>query len=391
MPTDASLVDLAVSWLVLCTGLVMKHLELVTIFAAFVASFMLAICFGMFRPAPQTLALSLSPLAATAATSIRHTVGIIMYTAALAALALWDNEHVGSNNNGNSDSTNAVTMMASLSTIPTTSADFLALSISAGYLAFDHWYTALHGYLRKSLWRVIEDAVSLSALCTVVATWPANQLGQYRTFTTVWLVYQLVRLAVVGVPSLSTTSDIAPACDKSKLATPRRTTMAPVKPVPATTPDEQQSLWFIQGQAYDLRNFVHRHPGGREALLLGQGRQDCTALVLSYHPFSLAQVQQTLAKYRVVPISNNNGSRTSKGMVYGSSPDRFATTPTRDAFYEVLCQRVQQELQSQGLDPWNQRAANAGRVFYYTTMAMLVLASGYAHAVQVGTMHMTCQ
>ena len=46
-----------------------------------------------------------------------------------------------------------------------------------------------------------------------------------------------------------------------------------------------QDLWFIHGNGYDLKEFVERHPGGKEAILLGRGR-DCTALVESYHPFS---------------------------------------------------------------------------------------------------------
>jgi cytochrome b involved in lipid metabolism len=45
------------------------------------------------------------------------------------------------------------------------------------------------------------------------------------------------------------------------------------------------NLWLIHGQEYNLADFVHRHPGGKEAILLGQGR-DCTALFESYHSFT---------------------------------------------------------------------------------------------------------
>ena len=41
-------------------------------------------------------------------------------------------------------------------------------------------------------------------------------------------------------------------------------------------------LWYLYGKAYDFRDFVVRHPGGKQAILLGQGR-DCTALFESYH------------------------------------------------------------------------------------------------------------
>lgn len=44
-------------------------------------------------------------------------------------------------------------------------------------------------------------------------------------------------------------------------------------------------IWWIYGNGYDLSRFVERHPGGKEAILLGRGR-DCTAMFESYHIFS---------------------------------------------------------------------------------------------------------
>lgn len=46
-----------------------------------------------------------------------------------------------------------------------------------------------------------------------------------------------------------------------------------------------EEIWWIHGNGYDLSNFFERHPGGKEAILLGRGR-DCTALFESYHAFS---------------------------------------------------------------------------------------------------------
>jgi hypothetical protein len=43
--------------------------------------------------------------------------------------------------------------------------------------------------------------------------------------------------------------------------------------------------WLIHGQEYDLSDFVDRHPGGKESILLGRGR-DCTAMFESYHAFT---------------------------------------------------------------------------------------------------------
>jgi len=41
-------------------------------------------------------------------------------------------------------------------------------------------------------------------------------------------------------------------------------------------------LWFVDGNAYDLKGFVDKHPGGREALRLAQGT-NCTELFRTYH------------------------------------------------------------------------------------------------------------
>jgi hypothetical protein len=49
---------------------------------------------------------------------------------------------------------------------------------------------------------------------------------------------------------------------------------------------DQSELWTIHGAKYDLCDFMDRHPGGKEAIELGKGR-DCTALFESYHPFTI--------------------------------------------------------------------------------------------------------
>jgi cytochrome b involved in lipid metabolism len=51
----------------------------------------------------------------------------------------------------------------------------------------------------------------------------------------------------------------------------------------------------IHGALYDLEEFVSWHPGGRETILLGKGR-DCTALFESYHAFAKNH-QQVLETY----------------------------------------------------------------------------------------------
>lgn len=45
------------------------------------------------------------------------------------------------------------------------------------------------------------------------------------------------------------------------------------------------NLWYIHGHAYDLSQFVNKHPGGAFTLLSARGR-DCTGLFESYHPWN---------------------------------------------------------------------------------------------------------
>jgi len=58
-------------------------------------------------------------------------------------------------------------------------------------------------------------------------------------------------------------------------------------------------LWHVYGKSYDLTRFVDKHPGGRLAILSGQGR-DCTALFDSYHPWS-DKHRQVLKAYGAAP------------------------------------------------------------------------------------------
>lgn len=125
--------------------------------------------------------------------------------------------------------------------------------------------------------------------------------------------------------------------------------------------DKSKNLWWIHGNGYELQDFVERHPGGREAILLGKGR-DCTALVESYHAFSSAH-HKILEKYLV--------------------EERNKKAPQVDFFYSLLKERVMVELKAQGLDPQADRGAGWGRTMYYGIVLLAWLATGYLHAVQV--------
>lgn len=65
----------------------------------------------------------------------------------------------------------------------------------------------------------------------------------------------------------------------------------------------EQSAWIaINGFVYDITQFIDRHPGGKEILLLCTGR-DATDLFNSYHPFTKLP-RQVLAKYRIGSLSS---------------------------------------------------------------------------------------
>jgi len=66
-----------------------------------------------------------------------------------------------------------------------------------------------------------------------------------------------------------------------------------------TTPE---SCWvYAENKVYDITDWLDRHPGGRDILLLSAGR-DVTDLLVSYHPFS-DKPQQVLAKYEIGEVS----------------------------------------------------------------------------------------
>jgi cytochrome b involved in lipid metabolism len=125
--------------------------------------------------------------------------------------------------------------------------------------------------------------------------------------------------------------------------------------------DLNKNLWWINGNGYDLQEFVNRHPGGREAILLGKGR-DCTALVESYHAFSSGH-HKILEKFLV--------------------EEKNKKTPQTDFFYSILTERVITELRAQGMDPQADRGASWGRTLYYGVVFLAWLTTGYLHAVKV--------
>ncbi len=62
------------------------------------------------------------------------------------------------------------------------------------------------------------------------------------------------------------------------------------------------NYWTIHGKKYDLRKFVERHPGGKDTILMTQGK-DCTELFESYHTFTKRH-RQILDKYYIKDVPN---------------------------------------------------------------------------------------
>lgn len=60
----------------------------------------------------------------------------------------------------------------------------------------------------------------------------------------------------------------------------------------------QDKYWYIHGKAYDLSEFVERHPGGKFVLLNTQGK-NVTELFESSHSLSSIDVKKMLQKYEV--------------------------------------------------------------------------------------------
>lgn len=67
---------------------------------------------------------------------------------------------------------------------------------------------------------------------------------------------------------------------------------------PEALPSPPHKYWVIHGKAYDLEAYIAKHPGGRDAILLGRGR-DCTELFEQYHVLNNKHLR-VLERYRVV-------------------------------------------------------------------------------------------
>lgn len=84
-----------------------------------------------------------------------------------------------------------------------------------------------------------------------------------------------------------------------------------------------------------MKEWIPRHPGGTEALLLAAGR-DCTNLFESYHPFT-DKPREILSKYKIGVVENYEHP------VF--LPD--------NGFYAECCKRVGDYFRSNNINPKN--------------------------------------
>jgi hypothetical protein len=373
-----SLVILSAVWLGLCATLVHKDVKLIAVFFAFLASFGLAALltarkwlyatiYSKETPSPSS-SLSSNPTTAAAKSRTRNLVGLVACSTAFWFLS------------GSSSSTTTTTA--------STRAEYSALSIAAGYLAFDHWFSALFGQPpRKASLVVIEDASTLIVFLIVLAA-KADSLGDYRTAICAWITYKTARLALElddggeSQPTVTATTVTTTLTPNPSATTPQpllsSLTFASNKMsssdkimssagginADSTKQPSSTQMWTIHGVMYDLHDYVDRHPGGLEAISLGRGR-DCTALFESYHPFT-EQHRSVLQKYRAKDNTASN------------------TITQRDYFYDILCQRVAKTLTAKGIHPVMDRGATPLRASYYAVVLAALIASGISH-IRVST------
>jgi len=235
-------------WFALCTSVVTKHNDLVAIFYSFAGSFIVAISISHFRKR-DLMASTVGAFSGDLSTSQRRDngttkayTGIIICVISLAMITSSRYSHLMMN-----------------------SPEFHALANVAGFLAFDLWYDRVCCRLfPPRLLSILEDAFTLSAFSVILTKWEEWDIISTPTTAPIslWLGYKILRL----------TSEIAGhgnAVESSNI----------------TNVVAKEYLWTIHGKDYDLSKFIHRHPGGKEAILLGRGR-DCSALFESYHPFT---------------------------------------------------------------------------------------------------------
>jgi len=328
----------------LCLSLVLKQTELVLIFYSFVGSFIAALILsGYFES--TTVFSSAYPKKISNETKrfsnayTKVSVGILACSISICILF--------------NVSTNGWSNNAKLSS------EFISLSTVTGYLAFELWFMQLFCHPPPyPLSSIFENAVTLTSFSILLTKW-GSSFQITKTHLLSWISYKTIRLIL---EERNRSKLIALSQQQLRTKTYKENQKGNNYIEGTKKRKKQVKLWTIHGQNFDFSEFVRHHPGGTEAIKLGQGR-DCTALFESYHPFT-DKHRLILDKYSVKPCS--------KAKVNSS---KIIT----DKFYEVLKFRVRNVLKEKGIDPERDRCATFYRTSYYTVILCGLFVSGFYH------------
>jgi fatty acid desaturase len=132
----------------------------------------------------------------------------------------------------------------------------------------------------------------------------------------------------------------------------------------ADTCTHNKKYWYIHGKAYDFSTFVNQHPGGKEMILLGRGRE-CTELFESVHVLSSDKPKALLAKYEVKENPLDVEPLDASAPVIGDSSQLFEWK--EDGFYSTVTKRVKEYFVKNNL------TYKATWTFYVKIFAMLAV------------------
>ncbi|XP_015751649.1 PREDICTED: acyl-lipid (8-3)-desaturase-like [Acropora digitifera] len=97
--------------------------------------------------------------------------------------------------------------------------------------------------------------------------------------------------------------------------------------------EEHNAHVAVRGKVYDVSKFLNRHPGGKDMLLMGAGR-DVTVVFETYHAFS-DSATKVLEKYHVGELISNE----------------FPTFPQLGLFFQTVRDRVKKHFKDTNQDP----------------------------------------
>lgn len=296
-------------WFTSCTLLVLRQNEMREVFFSFSGSFLIAICFY-----------SVKLFSSSFSSNGKCNNKIVSWETIKANVGL-------------------VTCFISLVyLLKDLESQFSSLAILTGYLAFDLWLTPVCRPL-PCFTRVLEDSVTISCFLIMLSLHVDSDkrfhLRPYQYWISWWIIYKFFRLINYQFSFYQ----------KKKHPSRKESTV--------------NDLWEIHGVYYDLNDFSDKHPGGRDALELGKGR-DCTALFESYHPFTNNH-RKVLEKY-------SHYTTTSKKAFF-----------IKDNFYDEMKKRVYVKLLEHGINPLKNRCATNHRILYYNLIFICLVSSFYWH------------